>query len=154
MLRISPKNGFADPFYSYEKLIINFILCISPWEKSTKGNNLESRHILYQKKLGFMQNLKINVNRLDSVMFGMYLFYRPERNSKVETHWIELCLKKQNIPADKARRVVEKNWIICLDIMFTRRVMVNKMWKVSFFASPRSLFVSIEHWLFPESFQL
>ena len=50
------------------------------------------------------------------------VFYRPERNAKgdpIELNFEGLEMQKWNIPANRARRVDEKNGVICLVIMFT-----------------------------------
>ena len=44
-----------------------------------------------------------------------------------------LKMQNWNIPTDRAERVDEKNVVICLVIMFTSRVMVNKMSKMAQF---------------------
>ena len=41
--------------------------------------------------------------------------------------------RKKNIPTDKAQRVDEKDWVICLFTMFTHEVMVIKMSKITHF---------------------
>ena len=42
-------------------------------------------------------------------------------------------MQKLNIPLDVAQRVDEKNWIICLVIIFAPRVTVIKMSQMDYF---------------------
>ena len=66
------------------------------------------------------------------------VFYRPEHNAKGRAGGIEFtrssnAKKKRNISTGRAHRVDEKNGVICLNIMFTLRVMVIKMSKMADF---------------------
>ena len=45
----------------------------------------------------------------------------------MELNFEGLKMEKLNIPMDKSQRVDEKNWVICLVIMFTSGFMVMKM---------------------------
>ena len=63
------------------------------------------------------------------------VLYRPEHDSKgMGTPWylIFKALKYKNEPVDKAQRVDEKTRVICL-VIFTPRIMVNKMSKMAHF---------------------
>ena len=51
----------------------------------------------------------------------------------MELNFEGLKMQNWNIPTDRAERVDEKNVVICLVIMFTSRVMVNKMSKMAQF---------------------
>ena len=51
----------------------------------------------------------------------------------MELNFEGLKMQNWNIPTDSAERVDEKNVVICLVIMFTSRVMVNKMSKMAQF---------------------
>ena len=51
----------------------------------------------------------------------------------MELNFEGLKMQNWNIPTDRAERVDEKNVVICLVIMFTSRVTVNKMSKMSQF---------------------
>ena len=44
----------------------------------------------------------------------------------MELHFEGYEMQKWNIPTDIAQRVNEKNGVLCLDVMFTPRVMVAK----------------------------
>ena len=50
-----------------------------------------------------------------------------QRGDPMELSFEGLEMQKQNIPANRAQRVGEKNGVICLDIMFTPRIIVIKI---------------------------
>ena len=43
----------------------------SPWDRDQIGIKLETEYIIYEKLANFMYKKDINVNRLESVIFGM-----------------------------------------------------------------------------------
>ena len=65
------------------------------------------------------------------------VYYRAEDNAKGELSldWSLKVLKgrNENILTDRARRIAEKNVIICLVFMFTPRIMVIAMSKMAHF---------------------
>ena len=67
----------------------------------------------------------------DSSLASQCGFYRPEHNSKrgdpMDLNFEDLKMQKWNITTDRTQRVDKKNGIICLVIMFTPEVIVNKM---------------------------
>ena len=76
---------------------------------------------------------------------------RPEHNAKeiliqfpMELNFEVLQMQRQNIPTDRVWSLDEKNGIICLVIMFTFRVMANKMSKnFVFSANDRKKLVTV-----------
>ena len=68
-------------------------------------------------------------------MTWKYVFYRPEHNAKRGSHELNFDgpkMQNWNIPMDRAQRVDKKNGVISL-VMFTPRVTVIKMWKMTHF---------------------
>ena len=59
--------------------------------------------------------------------------YRGKREECMELNFKGYEMQKWNIPTDGAQRVDEKNGVLCLDVMFTPRVMVVKMSKLAYF---------------------
>ena len=98
----------------------------SSWENKTfyiqKVNNL-----CVEK--GYLSMLTYsNVSSLACV------FYRPEHNAKEGTPWNWILkMKRWHIPTDRSQRVDEKNWVFCVVIIFTHKVMFIKMSKVAYF---------------------
>ena len=52
----------------------------------------------------------------------------------MEMNFVGFEMQKWNIPRDRARRVYDKNGVICLVTMFTPRVMIRKMSKMVYFS--------------------
>ena len=61
------------------------------------------------------------------------VFYRQEQNAKVGSHGTELEWKNGIYQQIEVKEEMRKNWVICPVIMFTVRVMVNKMTKMAHF---------------------
>ena len=64
------------------------------------------------------------------------VFYRPEHSvneGPLKLNFEGLGMERLNKPMGSAQRVDEKKWFICLVIMFSSRVMVIKMSKMSLF---------------------
>ena len=53
----------------------------SPLDRDQIGN----KHIAFQKLANFLSKNDIYLNRLESVMFALYVFYKPEYDSMGET---------------------------------------------------------------------
>lgn len=54
------------------------------------------------------------------------VFYRQKQHDAKGRGPQEIEMQKLNRPTDRAQRVDEKNGVLCLDVMFTPRVMVAK----------------------------
>lgn len=71
-----------------------------------------------------------------SSLSSKQIFYRPEHIVKKVPHRIGFWRSwnaKWNIPTDRAQKVNEKNWVICLAIIFTPEVMAIKKSKMTHF---------------------
>ena len=73
--------------------------------------------------------------KVSSFLACKCVFYRPEHNIKMELNFEGIVMQKLNIPTDRAKRVDEKNGVICLVIMFIPRGMVIKISKMAYFLS-------------------
>ena len=74
--------------------LININDKYSPWDQDQIVIKLGTQLIIHQKLANFFYKKDIHVNRLESVIFGIFVSYRTKQNAK--GNWILEVLKYKN----------------------------------------------------------
>ena len=103
-----------------------------PWDWNQTNIKLGKKHVICQK-LSILCRKRISLwTGLNvSSLARKYVFYIIQRKGPMEVNFEGLKMQKWYISMDKVQRIDEKNWVICLVIMFNPGVTVIKISKMT-----------------------